>query len=131
MEVNLFQSMAGVDRSNRDASSSRAAFTDFKRIIEVYPESKYAADARKRMFGIKSRLAQYELGVARYYMTREAYPSAANRGRYIVEYYSPSPEVEEALEIMIESYDKLGLKDLKRNAKQVLAVNYPNTSLVN
>ena len=130
METNLFQSMAGIDRTNRDPSSSKAAFNDFKKIIELYPQSKYAADARKRMIRIKSRLAKYELGVARYYMTREAYPSAANRGRYIVEYFSPSPEVEEALEIMIESYDKLGLQDLKRNAKQVLAVNYPNNSLV-
>lgn len=82
------------------------------------------------MYAIKSRLAQYELGVARFYMAREAYISAANRGRYIVEYYSPNPEVEEALEIMITSYDKLGLADLKKNALQVLAVNYPNNSLL-
>lgn len=129
-ESNLFQDLAGMDRANRDPTSSREAFSDLRKIIDDYPESKYAADARKRMIKIKSRLAKYELSVARYYIKREAYASAANRGRYIVEYFSPSHEIEEALEIMIVSYEKLGLQDLQRNAKQVLAVNYPNNALI-
>ena len=129
-EENLFQDAAGIDRTNRDPSASRSAFNDFKTIITEYPESKYAADARKRMIAIKSRLARYEISVARYYIKREAYASAANRGRYILEYFAPSPEIEEALEIMIECYDKLELDDLKTNALQVLAANYPNNSMI-
>ncbi|WDE10712.1 outer membrane protein assembly factor BamD [Thalassomonas haliotis] len=129
-EANLFQDLAGIDRSDRDPTASRDAFNDLKKVVNEYPESKYAADARKRMIGIKSRLAKYELAVARFYLKREAYASAANRGRYIVEYFSPSDEVEQALEIMIECYDKLNLEDLKRNSKQVLAVNYPDNPLV-
>ncbi len=129
-EENLFQSMAGIDRSDRDPSASREAFNDLRTLVERYPESKYGADARKRMISIKSRLAKYELAVAKFYFKREAYVSAANRGRYIVEYYAPSPEVEDALVVMIESYDKLGLTELLTNAKQVLAANYPDNSLV-
>jgi len=128
-EENLFQDLAGIDRSDRDPTASREAFNNFKTILADYPQSKYAADSRKRMIAIKSRLANYELSVARFYLKREAYASAANRGRYIVEYYSPSEEVEQALEIMIECYDKMGLDELKSNAKQVLAANYPNNSL--
>lgn len=129
-EGNLFQDIVGIDRSDRDPSASRQAFNDLKRVLTDYPESKYAADSRKRMIQIKSRLAKYELSVANFYLKREAYASAANRGRYIIEYFSPSPEVEPALEIMIECYDKLGLVDLKQNTMQVLAANYPNNSLV-
>ena len=129
-EENLFQDMAGIDRTDRDPEASRSAFNDFKSIVNDFPDSKYAADARKRMISIKSRLAQYEISVAKYYIKREAYASAANRGRYVVEYFAPSPEIEQALEIMIESYDKLGLNDLKKNALQVLAANYPNNKLV-
>ncbi|WP_206485259.1 outer membrane protein assembly factor BamD [Thalassotalea sp. G2M2-11] len=129
-EENLFQDLAGIDRSDRDPTASREAFNDLKTIINEYPQSKYAADARKRMLDIKSRLAKYELAVARFYLKREAYASAANRGRYIVKYYNPSLEVEQALEIMIECYDKMGLDDLKSNAMQVLAANYPNNRLV-
>lgn len=130
-EGNYFQDIVGIDRSDRDPNASRDAFNDLKRIITSYPESKYAADSRKRMIEIKSRLAKYELSVANFYLKREAYASAANRGRYIIEYYTPSPEVESALEIMIECYDKLGLIELKNNALQVLAANYPNNSLFN
>ena len=130
-EENLFQDIVGIDRSDRDPSASREAFNDLKRILTNYPESKYAADSRKRMIEIKSRLAKHELSIANFYLKREAYASAANRGRYIIEYYTPSPEVEPALEIMIKCYDKLGLVDLKKNTLQVLAANYPNNSLIN
>jgi outer membrane protein assembly factor BamD len=130
-EENLFQDLAGIDRTSRDPSASRDAFNDLKYIVTAFPESRYAADARKRMIMIKSRLAKYELAVANFYLKRDAWASAANRGRYIVEYFAPSPEVEEALEIMIESYDNLGLEDLKKNSLQVLAANYPNNNLVN
>ena len=130
-EENLFQDLAGIDRTDRDPEASRSAFKDFKSIVTDFPDSKYAADSRKRMISIKSRLARYEIAVAKYYLKREAYASAANRARYVVEYFSPSPEIEQALEIMIECYDKLALTDLKKNAMQVLAANYPNNKLMN
>lgn len=130
-ERNMFQDLAGIDRSDRDASKSRDAFKDFKTILTKYPDSKYAQDAKQRMYYLKSRLARYELKVAEYYFKREAYAAAANRGRYIVEYFSTSPEVETALEMMIKCYEKLGLNELQNNARQVLAANYPNNELVN
>ena len=97
-ESNLFQDMAVIDRSDRDPTASREAFKDLKTIVTNYPQSKYAADARKRMIDIKSRLAEYELTVARFYVERESYASAANRGRYIVEVYAQTPQVEEAFD---------------------------------
>ena len=126
LEENLFQEMAGIDRSDRDPTHARSAFNDFRTIITQYPESKYVSDAQRRMIAIKSRLADYEIAAARFFMKRKAYAAAANRGRYIVEYFSPSEQVEEALVIMIECYGILGLDDLQKNARQVLALNYPN-----
>lgn len=130
LEDNLFQELAGMNRSDRDPTHARAAFNDFKTIIEDYPDSKYASDSHKRLFAIRSRLADYELSAARFFMERKAYAAAANRGRYIVEYFSPGKQVEDALVIMIECYDILGLQDLKNNARQVLALNYPNNPAV-
>ncbi|WOH39160.1 outer membrane protein assembly factor BamD [Thalassotalea fonticola] len=130
LEENLFQEMAGIDRSDRDPKHARAAFDDFRTILTVYPDSKYGSDARKRMISIKSRLADYELAAARFFMKRKAYAAAANRGRYIVEYFGPGEQVEDALVLMIECYEILGLDDLKRNARQVLALNYPNNPAV-
>ncbi|WP_158967927.1 outer membrane protein assembly factor BamD [Paraglaciecola sp. L3A3] len=132
MEVdnNLFQELVGIDRSDRDPSNSRDAFNDFRRLIETYPDSKYAADAQKRMLHIKSRLAKYEIAIARYYMRREAYVAAANRGRYVIENYFDTNHVQEALEIMVECYDQLKLDELKNNAMKTLKLNYPNSSFI-
>ena len=57
-DANMFQDIMGIDRTDRDPSRSRAAFEDFRRLIQQYPNSKYAADARKRMLHIKDRLAR-------------------------------------------------------------------------
>lgn len=129
-DKNIFQELVGIDRSDRDPSQSREAFEDFRRLIEKYPESKYAADAQKRMLHIKNRLAKYEIAIARFYMRREAFVAAANRGRYVLEYYSDTGHVQEALEIMVECYDQLKLDELKANAMKALKLNYPNSSFV-
>jgi outer membrane protein assembly factor BamD len=130
MDSNLFQELVGIDRADRDPSHSRQAFNDFRRLIEKYPNSKYAADAQKRMLHIKSRLARYEIIIARYYMRRDAYVAAANRGRYVIENYPDTTHVKEALEIMIECYDQLQLDDLKNNAMKTLKLNYPDSSFI-
>jgi outer membrane protein assembly factor BamD len=128
LDNDLFQSMLGLDRADKDPTSSRQAFADFRRLIQRYPQSKYAADARKRMVYIKNRLAKYEIAIARFYMRRQAYVAAANRGKYVLEHYSDSSQLQQALEIMVESYDQLGLLELKRNALKTLRLNFPSSS---
>lgn len=129
-DTNLFQDMLNIDRSDRDPSRAKEAFEDFRRLIELYPNSKYAADARQRMLHIKERLAKYEIQIARFYMRREAYVAAANRGRYVIEHFPDSPQVQYALEIMVASYDLLGLKELKEHALQTLKLNYPDSEFI-
>lgn len=127
---NLFQDLLNIDRSDRDPSKSREAFEDFRRLIEKFPDSKYAADARQRMLFIKNRLASYEIAIARFYMRRQAYVAAANRGRYVLEHYPDSSQVQQALEIMVACYDQLDLQDLKENALKTLKLNYPDSDFI-
>ncbi|GGO63316.1 outer membrane protein assembly factor BamD [Bowmanella pacifica] len=127
-DTNLFQDLMGIDRSDRDPSMAREAFNDFRQLLEKYPDSKYAADAQKRMMYIKDRLAKYELAIARYYMKRQAYVAAANRGQYVLEYFPDSPHLQEALELMVECYDQLNLQELKDNTLKTLKLNFPNSS---
>lgn len=129
-DQNFFQDLFNIDRADRDASKAREAFDDFDNLISKFPGSKYAADAKKRMIFIKDRLARYEIAIARYYIKREAYVAAANRGQYVVEFFADTPHVQEALEIMVECYESLGLQDLKDNALETLRLNYPNSDLV-
>lgn len=131
LDNNLFQELLGVDRSDRDPSKSREAFEDFRRLIQKYPDSKYAPDAQKRMLFIKNRLASYEIAVARYYMRRQAYVASANRGRYVIENFPDTNQVQAALEIMVASYEQLALDDLRENALKTLRLNYPDSEFLN
>ena len=129
-DSNLFQELLTIDRSDRDPSKSRQAFENFRRLIEQYPNSKYAADAKKRMLHIKDRLARYEIAIARFYMRRQAYVAAANRGRYVIEHFPDTTQVKDALEIMVSSYEQLGLDDLRLNAMKTLKLNFPDSDFI-
>jgi len=63
-------------------------------------------------------------------MRREAWVAAANRGRYVLEYFSDTEQVQPALEVMVASYDQLGLDELKNNAIKTLRLNYPNSEFI-
>ena len=65
-DYNFFQDFLGINRDDKDPSYARQAFQDFKTLLQNYPNSQYAADARARMVGLKTRLARYDLGVAEY-----------------------------------------------------------------
>ncbi|GBL04639.1 outer membrane protein assembly factor BamD [Glaciecola sp. KUL10] len=131
LDNNVFQELLGVDRADRDPSKAKEAFEDFRRLLEKYPDSKYAVDARKRMLFIKNRLASYEVAVARYYMRRGAYVASSNRGRYVIENFPDTDQVQAALEIMVESYDQLNLPELRDNAAKTLRLNYPESAFLN
>ena len=71
-----------------------------------------------------NRLADYELAVARYYMSRGAYVAAAQRAKTSIEEFDGAPAVREALEIMIECYDKMELTELAAQTRTMYRANY-------
>lgn len=121
--MGFFDRFVPVDSSQRDSSAAMDSFNDFSELIRRYPQSKYSADARKRLVFLRNNIAQHQVHAALYYMKRGAYLAAANRCVKVVENYQRTPAVKEALEIMIEAYDKLGLEQLSQDARRVLAVN--------
>jgi outer membrane protein assembly factor BamD len=112
-----------VDTSQRDPGSALDAFEDFAELVRRFPDSKYAEDARQRMLYLRSNLAKNEVNVARYYMQRGAYIAAANRAQYVVERYQRTSAVEDALEIMVDAYQRLGKPQLATDAQRVLDMN--------
>lgn len=126
--LGLLGSLAQQDMSERDQRASRDAYQAFKQLIEQFPQSRYAADARLRMNFIVNTLAAYEVHVARYYFNRGAYLAAANRAQQAVTEFQQSPAVEEALSLMARSYDKLQLTELRDAAQRVLRLNYPDSA---
>lgn len=113
-----------VDLTERPPTTARKAFGAFQTVVEQYPKSQYAHDARLRMIYLRNRLADYELNVARYYYKRGAYVAAAQRAKNTIEQFDGAPAMREALQIMIQAYDKLGLGELSAQTKQVYAANF-------
>lgn len=111
--------------TDRDQASARQAFQDFAELVNKYPDSRYVDDARQRMIWLKDNLAAYEMHVARYYFRRQAWIAAANRSKHVVETYQTTEQTADALAIMAESYEKLGLMELSQDAERVLQMNYP------
>ncbi|HRD84890.1 MAG TPA: outer membrane protein assembly factor BamD [Rubrivivax sp.] len=124
-DLGLLGRLARQDVSERDQRASRDAYQSFKQLVEQFPSSRYADDARVRMAFIVNTLAAYEVHVARYYYRRGAYVAAANRAQQAVTEFQQSPAVEEALHLMVLSYDKLDLVPLRDAAARVLANNFP------
>ena len=118
--------LLGGDPDKRDTRFLQQAFTDFNLLVENYPQSVYRKDAQLHMVEIRNRLAQFEINVAEYYLRRRAYVAASRRAETVIERYQGSDSVPRALEIMEESYAKLGLADLAEDARAILQASYPN-----
>jgi len=121
---NAIERLFHADLSKRPPSTARKSFAAFKTVVELYPKSEYAHDSLQRMVYLRDRLASYEVHVARYYFKRGAYIAAAQRAKGAIEQYDGAPAVREALQIMIESYDKLNLQPLAAQTRQVYETNY-------
>jgi len=126
-DLGMFASITRQDLAERDQKASKESFEAFKDLTTRFPASRYAPDAGQRMNYIVNSLAQYEVHVARYYYRRGAYVAAINRAQIAVSDYQGVPAVEEALFIIVESYDALGMTQLRDDAKRVLVKNYPQT----
>ena len=131
LDIGLAARYFPVDVSARDPGEQRQAFRDFSELLNRYPSSEYAPDARQRMIAIRNRLAELELYAARYYISREAYIAANNRARYIIENYSTTPSVEEALIILAETFRFMDLKKGATDAVAMLKENFPDSTAFN
>ena len=113
------------DPSQHDSKSLKDAFNDFSTLVRRYPDSRYAADAYKRMVYLRNELAEHEVVVAEYYMKRGAWLAAAQRGQTVLEQYAQAPARVRALQLMDEAYTRLGMTDLATDARSILANNLP------
>jgi outer membrane protein assembly factor BamD len=127
-DLGLFGRLASQDISERDQQASRDALLAFRQVVEQFPESSYALDAGLRIDYITNTLAVYEVHVARYYFNRGAFLAAANRAQQTAQEFQRAPAVEEALFILAQCYDKLGLQALRDDAQRVLKQTFPKSA---
>ena len=122
-EISTINSLSGQDQTERDPKAAQDSFAAFKDLVTRFPDSKYAPDSRLRMQYLINALARYELHVAGYYLRRGAHIAAANRAQGVLTQYPNSPATLDALEIMVQAYDAMGMIDLRDDARRVLEKN--------
>lgn len=115
------------DLSERDSKGAREALEAFRQLVSRFPDSRYAADASRRMVHLLDVLAKNEVSVAAYYFARGAYVAAANRAAYVVDHYQRTRYVEDALGIQAKAYKMMGFTQLMDDTLRVLQKNFPNS----
>lgn len=121
-----FDLALNLDTTSRQSRSSLSAYRNFEELVQRFPASEYANDAKQRMVALRNHLAEYELHVARYYLRRGAPLSAVRRAQYTLETYPQTPAIPDALALLAEAYIKLGVTDMAGDVLEVLRLNYPD-----
>jgi outer membrane protein assembly factor BamD len=116
-----------LDLSERDPKAMKESYAAFKELVTRFPESKYSEDGLARMKYLSNALAMYEVHVARYYYDRGAYLAAANRAQASLLNFPQNPANEDALEVLVNAYDKLGLPQLRDDSKAIMVKTYPDS----
>lgn len=109
-----------VDETRSDVSNQRRAFDDFALLLQRFPNSPYAGDARARMVHIRNRVAAHELHVVDFYIRRGAFIAAAKRAEQIVAQYPGTLASYRALLMMEESFRNSGLEEQAQETRRLI-----------
>ncbi len=126
-DLGLLAGLSRQDLSERDPKGARTAFDSFRELVTRFPESRYAEDSRARMQYLMNSLAAHEVHVARYYYNRGAYVATINRAQTAVTNFPGAPANEEALFLLVKSYDALGMTRLRDDTDRVMRTNFPDS----
>ena len=112
---------------SRDQEKTGKALETFKSVVDKYPKSEYAEDARFKIQVTEDQLAGKEMSVGRFYLNRRNYTAAINRFRNVLQYYQTTRHAAEALYRLVEAYLGLGINDEAQTAAAVLGHNFPDS----
>jgi outer membrane protein assembly factor BamD len=111
----------------QDQKESRRTIEAMEELVQRWPESEYVDDAQDKIRFARDQLAGKEMQTGRYYLERREYIAAIKRFRYVVENYSNTRHIEEALARLTEAYYAMGLVNEAQTAAAVLGRNYPDS----
>ena len=111
----------------RDQHGTEQALNALRDVVNRFPESSYARDARLKIDLCVDHLAGKEMEVGRWYQKQHLYEAAVGRFQKVVDDFQTTNHVPEALHRLTEIYLVLGLKDQARKTAAVLGHNYPGS----
>jgi len=112
---------------SRDQGRTEKAMQALEEVVRKFPNTEYAASAKKKVDIARDQLAGKEMEVARYYLNKKDFTGAINRFKVVVTQYQTTRHVEEALTRLTEAYMALGIVDEAQTAAAVLGHNFPDS----
>src|ERR1700689_5077376 len=111
---------------SRDQEKTAKALETFQSVVQKYPKSDYADDAKYKIQVTQDQLAGKEMSIGRFYLNRRNYTAAINRFRNVLQYYQTTRHAPEALYRLVEAYLGLGITEEAQTAAAVLGHNFPD-----
>lgn len=122
--LSYFRQIRDVTTDQKEARQTIAAMDE---LVQRWPDSEYVEDAKTKIRFARDQLAGKEMQVGRYYLERREFAAAIKRFRVVVENYSNTRQVEEALARLTEAYFAMGLAEEAQTAAAVLGRNFPES----
>ena len=116
-----------IKNENLDGRNNILAIENFEQIINRFPDSKYARDSEQKILFVKENMAAKHMNIAIFYLKNKNYLSALNRFKKVIDDYSTSKFVPEALHRLVEIYFTLGMNEEAKKTTAVLGYNYPES----
>ncbi|WP_207540051.1 outer membrane protein assembly factor BamD [Sabulicella rubraurantiaca] len=117
-----------ISDSQRDQRGTELAMTALQEVVNRFPDTAYARDARLKIDLARDHLAGKEMNIGRFYQRQGLLNAAIGRFRRVVEDYQTTNHVPEALHRLTEIYTALGLRDEARRTASVLGHNFPGST---
>jgi outer membrane protein assembly factor BamD len=110
---------------NRDQAATEQALASLRDVVQRYPNSEYAQDARLKIDMVNDQLAGKEMAIGRYYLRDGKTLAAVGRFRAVIDRHQTTSHTPEALYRLVECYITLGLMDEAKRNGAVLGYNFP------
>jgi outer membrane protein assembly factor BamD len=107
--------------TDRDQKNTEIAKGYFENVVNSYPKSPQAVEAKEKLAKCLEYLAEHEFNVAFFYFKQEKYPAARDRFEEIVRKYKDTPTAVKSLFYLGESY---------RNEKNVIRASLAYEALI-
>ena len=122
--LNHYEQIADIQR---DQKGTELALGALQEVVNRFPDSAYARDARLKIDLCRDHLAGKEMEIGRWYQGQKLYPAAINRFQRVIDDFQTTNHTPEALHRLTEIYLTLGLVDQARRTAAVLGHNYPGS----
>ena len=122
--LSFYEQIADIQRDQKGTEQAMTALQD---VVNRFPESAYARDARLKIDLCRDHLAGKEMEIGRYYEQQKLYAAAIGRFQRVIDNYQTTNHAPEALHRLTEIYLLLGLTDQAKRTAAVLGHNYPGS----